>query len=132
MDTYLRFLYEFLNEFFTGLKMIVLGFVQGIAQIFNIPGYVHLIKQYKNDFSVQEWVLVTIAIIAVGLILLLTVTLAYLLIRKYIRFRKTVVEQETMLKEVADLNKRVETMTKEREEIIAMKVTQLGLKPDES
>ena len=37
-----------------------------------------------------------------------------------------------MLKEVADLNKRVETMTKEREEILAMKVSQLGLKPDES
>ena len=132
MDTYLRFLYEFLNEFFKGLKTIIFGIVEGIGQIFNIPGYVHLIKQYKNDFSLQEWLLVTIAIIAVALILILTVLLAYLLVRKYIRFRKTVVEQETMLKEVADLNKRVETMTKEREEILAMKVSQLGLKPDES
>ena len=37
-----------------------------------------------------------------------------------------------MMKEVADLNKRVATMTKEREEILAMKVSQLGLSPDES
>ena len=132
MDTYVRFLYEFLNAFFTGLKTIFWGFVNGIKQIFDIPAYIHLIKEYRNDFSVQEWILVSIAILAVALILILTVFLVALLLRKYIRFRKTLVEQESMLKEVADLNKRVEKMTKEREEIMAMKVSQLGLKPDES
>lgn len=132
MDTYVRFLYEFLNAFFTGLKTIFWGFVNGIKQIFDIPAYIHLIKEYRNDFSVQEWILVSIAILAVALILILTVLLVALLLRKYIRFRKTLVEQESMLKEVADLNKRVEKMTKEREEIMAMKVSQLGLKPDES
>ena len=132
MDTYVRFLYEFLNTFFEGLKTIVLGLVNGIKQIFNIPEYMHLIKEYKNDFSVQEWVLVAIAVLAVASILILTVLLVYLIVRKYIRFRKTIVEQESMLKEVADLNKKVETMTKEREEILAMKVSQLGLSPNES
>lgn len=132
MDTYVRFLYEFLNAFFSGLKTIIVGFIEGIKQIFDIPEYIHLIKEYKNDFSLQEWVLVAIAIIAVALILILTILLVYLILRKYIRFRKTVVEQESMMKEVADLNKRVATMTKEREEILAMKVSQLGLSPDES
>ena len=41
MDTYLRFLYEFLNEFFFFFKTIIFGIVEGIGQIFNIPGYVH-------------------------------------------------------------------------------------------
>ena len=132
MDTYVRFLYEFLNTFFEGLKTIVLGIFNGIKQIFNIPEYIYLIKQYKNNFSAQEWVLVAIAVLAIALILILTVLLVYLIARKYIRFRKTIVEQESMLKEVADLNKRVETMTKEREEILSMKVSQLGLKPTES
>ena len=104
MDTYVRFLYEFLNAFFTGLKTIFWGFVNGIKQIFDIPAYIHLIKEYRNDFSVQEWILVSIAILAVALILILTVFLVALLLRKYIRFRKTLVEQESMLKEVADLN----------------------------
>ena len=132
MDTYMRFLYEFLNTFFSGLKTIVFGIGTGIVQIFDIPGYIHLIKQYKNDFSVSEWVLVALAIAAVGAILALTVLLVLLLMKKYIKFRKAVVDQESMLKEVADLNKRVETMTKEREEILAMKVSQLGLSPSES
>ena len=50
MDTYVRFLYEFLNAFFSGLKTILTGFVEGIRQIFDIPEYIHLIKEYKNDF----------------------------------------------------------------------------------
>ena len=132
MDTYLRFLYEFLDAFFSGLKTILMGFVNGIRQLFDIPAYIHLVKEYKNDFSAQEWVLVAIAVSAVALILILTILLVYLLLRKYIRFRKTVVEQESMLKEVAELNKKVEKMTKEREEILAMKVSQLGLSPNES
>ena len=132
MDTYVRFLYEFLSEFFAGLQTILTGFVEGIKQLFDIPGYIHLIKEYKNDFSVQEWVLVAIAVFAVAAILILTILLVLLILRKYIRFRKTVVEQESMMQEVAELNKRVATMAKEREEILAMKVSQLGLKPDES
>ncbi len=132
MDTYVKFLYEFLNEFFSGLKTILFGIVNGIKQIFDIPNYIHLIKEYKNDFSVQEWVLVAIAIATVAAILILMILLVLLIVKKYIRFRKHVVDQEGMLKEVAELNKRVAKMTKEREEIMAMKVSQLGLRPDES
>ena len=50
MDTYVRFLYEFLDAFFAGLKTILVGLVEGIKQLFDIPGYVHLIKEYRNDF----------------------------------------------------------------------------------
>ena len=132
MNTYMKFLYEFLNEFFAGLKTILFDIINGIKQLFDIPNYIHLIKEYKNDFSVQEWVLVAIAIAAVAIILILMVLLVLLIIRKYLRFRKNVIDQESMLKEVADLNKRVAKMSKEREEIMAMKVSQLGLRPDES
>ena len=48
MDTYVRFLYEFLDAFFAGLKTIVLGLINGIKQLFDIPAYIHLIKEYKH------------------------------------------------------------------------------------
>ena len=57
--------------------------------------------------------------------------LIYLLIRKYIRFRKTVVEQENLLEEVATLNNEVATLVKEKQDILAMKVSHLGIKPNE-
>ena len=71
---------------------------------------------------------IAILVIVVGLIVFILVYL----IRKYIRFRKTLVEQEDLLDEVGDLNERVEHLVKENERILAMKVSQLGLKPGES
>lgn len=64
MGTYTRFLYEFLAQFFAGLITILGGIGKGIGQLFNIPGYAQIIDHYKNDFSMAEWVLVVLAVIA--------------------------------------------------------------------
>ena len=60
------------------------------------------------------------------------ILILWFIIRKYVRFRKTVVEQESLLDEIGDLNDRVTGLVKENERILAMKVTQIGLKPGES
>ena len=58
MSTFLRFLYEFLSQFFNGVKYIVMGIFDGFKSMFNIPAYVKVIGDYKNDFSIPEWLLV--------------------------------------------------------------------------
>lgn len=132
MDTFIRFLYEFMSVFFNGLFTIGRGIVSGFAQMFNFGEYLYIIQFYKNDFQMAEWVLVVIAIIVLLVMLTLIVLLGWLLIRKYIRFRKTLVEQESMLTEIGELNNKVASLVKEKEEILAMKVSQLGLKPGEA
>ncbi len=132
METYTRFLYEFLSQFFAGIIKIFSGFGSGIAQIFDIPAYKEIIDHYKNDFSVSEWVLVAIAIITITLVVGMFIALLVFIIKKYFRFRKKVIDQDELLEEVATLNKRVTTLMKEKDEILAMKVSQLGLKPEES
>lgn len=131
MSTFVRFLYEFMSVFFNGLFTIGKGIVSGFAQMFNFSEYLYIIQFYKNDFKVAEWILVVIAIIVLLLLLGLILVLGWLIIRKYIRFRKTLVEQESMLSEIGELNKKVASLVKEKEEILAMKVSQLGLKPNE-
>ena len=131
MNTFIRFLYEFMSVFFNGLFTIGQGIVSGIAQMFNFSEYLYIIQFYKNDFRVSEWILVIIAIVVLLVLLGLIIAIGWLLIRKYIRFRKTLVEQESMLNEIAELNKKVTDLVKEKEDILAMKVSQLGLKPGE-
>lgn len=131
MSTFVRFLYEFMSVFFNGLFTIGKGIVSGFAQMFNVSEYLYIIQFYKNDFKVAEWILVVVAIIVLLLLLGLILALGWLIIRKYIRFRKTLVEQESMLSEIGELNKKVASLVKEKEEILAMKVSQLGLKPNE-
>ena len=130
MDTFVRFLYEFMSVFFDGLFTIGKGIILGVGQMFNVRDYIYIIQFYKNDFRISEWILVIVAIVLILLLLGLIVLLVWFFIRKYIRFRKTLIEQESMLNEIGELNKRVTSLVKEKEEILAMKVSQLGLKPE--
>ena len=131
MDTFFRFLYEFLSQFFSGFIAFFKGIKTGLINMFNIPEYVAIVGFYKDDFSAPEWILVSLAIICIVAIVFGIGFLIYFLIRKYLRFRKTLVEQESLLEEVASLNNQVATLMEEKENILAMKVSQLGLKPGE-
>ncbi len=132
MDTFFRFLYEFLEQFFTSFILMFKGIINGVINMFNIKKYIAIINFYKEDFTIPEWVLVVLAILIVLTIIGGIGFIIYYLIRKYLRFRKTIVEEESLLEEVASLNNQVSDLMEEKESILAMKVSQLGLKPGES
>ena len=131
MDTLFRFLYEFLSQFFNGILDIIMGFVNGLGKIFDIKQYISIIDFYKKDFSGPEWLFVVLAIVLLLALFVGVGFLIYFLIRKVFKFRKTLVEQESLLEEVGELNNKVATLMKEKEEILAMKVSHLGIKPGE-
>ena len=132
MDTFFRFLYEFLEQFFTSFILMFKGIINGVINMFDIKKYIAIINFYKEDFTIPEWVLVVLAILIVLTIIGGIGFIIYYLIRKYLRFRKTIVEEESLLEEVASLNNQVSDLMEEKESILAMKVSQLGLKPGES
>ncbi len=132
MDTLFRFLYEFLSQFFGGFVIVLAAIAQAFKQMFNFPAYLSIINFYKDDFNGPEWLFVGIFILCLVIIVLGFVFLVLFLARKYIRVRKSLVEQEELLGEVAKLNDEVSTLVKEKEDILAMKVSHLGLKPNES
>lgn len=132
METFTRFLYEFLNQFFSGIVDIFKGIGSGIAKAFNFKEYQNILDSYKADLSMPEWLLVGISIALLIIFVGAIILLIYLLFRKYFKFRKSAIEKEELLDEVANLNNQVATLVKEKEDILAMKVSQLGLKPDES
>ena len=131
METYIRFLYEFLDQLFGGVVEAIKDFFLGILQMFDIRAYSALINNYSADFSGGEWFMVIMAILVTMVLLALIILCVFFLIRKYVRFRKSLVEQESLLEELADLHKQVRTLMKEKDELYAMKVSQLGLSPDE-
>ena len=132
MNTYVRFLYEFLDQLLGGIVTALKGLVLGVIQMFDIRAYASLIKQYSKDFNGGEWVLVVLAVVVTIIVLALVILMVWFFARKALKFRKTLVEQESLLEEVADLQKKVVQLMKEKDELYAMKVSQLGLKPTES
>jgi len=131
MDVFTRFLYEFLSQFFDGLISIVIAIYNGFIAMFNVGKYIEIIREYKGDFSGPDWLFVGIAIFLLIVILSLIIFSIYFLVRKYVRIRKSLVDQESLLEEVSDLNTRVGQLMKEKEEIMAMQVSKLGIRPDE-
>ena len=133
MGAIVKFMGDFLEQFFVkGVWGILKGIGLGIANIFNIPRYITIFKGYMSELGAGGIVLAVLAIILVLAVLAGIVFLLVLLFRKYVRFRKTVVDQEELLNEVATLNREVIKLTLEKEKILAMKVSQLGLRPGES
>lgn len=132
METFTKFLYDFLGQFFSGIGMMFSGIWKGMKQAVNIGSYSGIIAKYKNDFSMPEWILVAISVGLIILFFALIALLIFLIIRKYGKIRKKTIDQDAMLQEIASLNGQVAKLVKEKDEILAMKVSQLGLKPDES
>ena len=131
--TVTTFISEFLNQFFIqGFFGIFKGIGLGIANMFNIPKYIAIFKANAADFKAVDWVIAILTVVATIAILAVIVILAVILIKKYVRVRKTLVDQEELLGEVANLNREIIKLSSEKERILAMKVSQLGLKPGES
>ena len=132
MNTFIRFFYEFISVFFDGLFSIFKGIIGGIIQIANFNDYKKIINSYRGSFQGPEWIFVGLTIAIVVIIFGIVIFLVYFAIRRILRIRKNKLNQEDLLDEIGDLNNKVKKLMKEKNEIMAMKVSQLGLKPDES
>ncbi|MBQ7862745.1 MAG: hypothetical protein IJ349_11170 [Clostridia bacterium] len=133
MTAVTTFISEFLNQFFIqGLFGIFKGIGMGIVNMFNIPAYINIFKANSASFTAVDWIIAILTVVATVAILAVIVILIVILVKKYIRVRKTIVDQEELLNEVGNLNREIIKLSSEKERILAMKVSQLGLKPGES
>ena len=131
MNTFIRFFYEFISIFFDGIVMIFKGLFEGIKKMFNFGEYAKLISSYNGNFNTGEKILVAFSVIVLVIIVLLLIFLLVMFIRKLMRKADSNLDKDELLNEVADLNKQVAKLMKEKDEIMAMKVSQLGINPED-
>ena len=132
MNTFFRFFYEFISIFFDGLYTIVKGIFGGFVQMVNYKEYMKIIESYKDSFKGSEWLLVGLVVAALVIIFGLILFLILFSFRKLIRLKRNNLNKDDLLEEIAELDNQVKKLMKEKDEIMAMKVSQLGLRPDES
>ena len=113
MDAFLNWFFAFITKLLEGLWTGIKGVFNAIFQFFNFPELFDQLSQYKNDFNALGWVLCILAIILMYAILAGIIFLIVIGIRKYLRFRKTLVGNEDMLEEIADLHRDVIKLTEE-------------------
>lgn len=118
------------NHAGSGVERIV-GFFGGIVQIFNFPLYFDQLSRYKGDFNILGWILAILTFILVYAIWAAIIFVLVLAVRKYFRFRKTLVGNEDLLEEIADLHRDVIKLTAEKERILSMKLDPTGISYEE-
>ena len=129
MNDFLKWFFAFISTMLQGFGEIFLGFGRGIRQVFDVPGYITMFRSYCGNFSTVEWICSVLAILIVVGIYVLLAAMLVLAVRKYLRFRHSIVSNEDLLEEISVLQRRVMKLMKEKDEIMAMKVTQMGLNP---
>ena len=130
METYGRFLFEFLSQFFSGFGDIFGGLWNGIINIFNIPRYWGIIQNYSNDFKVSEWFLTGLAIICMLIVIGGIIGIIIFFLKRHMKWRKKIIDQEELLKQIDTLNGQVEELVDEKLKLLNMKSPELGVNPN--
>ncbi len=128
----------FFYYFYTMMEHVIELFMEVVYAIWNllvglvdIPYYVSIFRTYKGELTPAGWVCVILVHILIALMIVLILYLIYRGLRVALRFKVPVVEYERMKDEVVRLNREVLKMTYEKDKILAMKVSELGMPVNE-
>ena len=127
----MQWFFAFITSILEGLWNALKGIFNAIFQFFNFPVLFDQLSRYKNDFNIFGWILCILTVLLTYAIIAGIIFLIVIAIRKYVRFRKTLVGNEDMLEEIADLHRNVIKLTEEKERILNYKFDPSGVTYEE-
>ncbi len=127
-----KFLFEFFGQFFEGLWTILKGIFNGIVMCFNFGDYAAIIREYTGlQKGAVSWVVAILSIIVLIALFAAIVFAIVMGIRKLVKVKRTIDDQADLIGEVQSLNREVMRLNLEKDKILSMKVSQIGLNPNE-
>jgi len=104
---------------------IIVRFFQNIIDYWNLM----IEDSVLYEFNLLSWIMVVVAGLLNLTLVIFLVLRIYIWIKKYFSFRKVEIEKNELIEEIADLNEKVIDLIDEKNQILAMKVSQLGINP---
>ncbi|NLF49150.1 MAG: hypothetical protein GX582_05845 [Acholeplasmataceae bacterium] len=93
----------------------------------NLNSYFVLLRDESIDFTIVSWVMVAVSIVLNISLLIFIVAKLIIWFKKYASFRRVEIEKNELIEEIALLNEKVVALMDEKNQIMAMKVSQLGI-----
>lgn len=132
MDGFLTFAHELIWQILTNIAAFFTTIGTALLGIFTSFGqYALIVAAYWPGFSLLQKVLLVILVAVLLAILALLLYKVFLGVRKRVRHRRQEVDNEDLMGEIASLNRQVADLIDEKSKILAMKVSQLGLRPED-
>jgi hypothetical protein len=134
MSEFLKLAYELLASIFLNLIGFFATLFKSVIKLFStdIVQYVKIIGAYVSDFGIVGWIL-TILLVAIllGIFGIIVFFIARTIVRRH-RKKSQEFDQDELLGEIGALNRQVVELINEKNQIMAMQVSQLGLSPGDS
>jgi len=95
----------------------------------NIISYWNLLIEDSvlYEFNTLSWIMVVVAALLNFTLIIFLILRIYLWIKRYLSFRRIEIEKNELIEEIAELNEKVIDLIDEKNQILAMKVSQLGI-----
>lgn len=131
MDSFLKYFYKDIGTLIEAFFDIIVAFFHFLNCLLNYPLRMEIIQSFYSEFGVMDMVL--LVVVQVGLIAIIILLLVGLvkLIRKMFRFHVPVKKYDELVRQVSNLQRDLIRANYEKDKILAMKVAELGLKPDQ-
>lgn len=105
MTGFKDFFLEFFTPLFKGFVNVLEAIFTWIIDSFNIVKYIEIINNYSEDLGSSTWILAIISIIGLLLIYGLIIYFVIKGVKNFIRYKKNVSNQETLMEQVEMLNR---------------------------
>jgi len=122
MEYFLKWLGEFLTLMFKSFWNGIVSFFTGIIKIFDFPTYFGMFSDYSADMSAGGKILSVVSFILVYAFWISIIILIVFACKKLFRFRKTVIQNDDLLEEIANLHNDIDRLVKEKERIMELKL----------
>lgn len=124
----------FFYYFYTVMEHIIELFVNVVYALFDliigvvdIPYYLGIFRTYRGELNVAGWICVVIVHILIAALIILVAYLIYRGLKIALRFKVPVIEHEKLKDEVVRLNRELLKTQYEKDKILAMKVSEIGM-----
>ena len=131
MAEFTKFYIRFLEQLWNNIVHFFVTIGDLLARMFYkdwaVNGYFQLFTESSSNWTVLDYVaFIIVLIINIGFIGL-SIYLIFLLLKRYIRFTSKEVDKDTLIEEVSLLNQKIVELIDEKNKILAMKVSQIGV-----
>lgn len=131
MNAYFYYFYNFMRSIFDNLYNLAIAFKDCVLGILDIQFYQKLASSYYKDLSPLGWIAYIITHILIYLLIALVLYLLFKGLKVALRFKVPVVKYEQMKDEVVTLKREIMKANYEKDKILAMKISEMGLKVNE-
>lgn len=130
MDNFLKYFFQDIGRVFRAFLNIFISIFDFFKYLFDFKGRLDIIREYDGEFSVGGWVMLIITEVVLLAVCAVLLFFLFKLLKKVFRFRVSVKKYDEMVKQVKLLQKDLIRANYEKDRLLQMKVSELGIPQD--